>query len=135
MYHLLKLELRRMMSIKLAELYAAVENPTAAEIKRVTELVKLKIADMSKYMNCNQYRPETDDSGKKVFIGKRVRELEVAHRRSQKRLLTIERKQALRELTSAAVQSHAATPMRAAGQLSINGFFAKGAQSAALRAE
>jgi len=92
-----QLELRRMMAIKLLELYSTVENPTSAQIRRLTQSVKEKIADMSVYMNCNCYKPESDDKGNEVPIGKRVRELEVKHRRTQKRLKTIEAKQALIE--------------------------------------
>ena len=87
--------LRRLMSIKLIELYAAVENPTADQIKRLTRGVKEKIAEMSAYLNCNKYKPENDDKGNEVPIGKRVRELEVKHRRTQKRLKTVEMKQAI----------------------------------------
>ena len=88
-----QLDLRRMMSIKLIQLYSEVQNPTVAQIKHVTLGVKNKIADMSAYMDCNRYKPEIDDRGNEVHIGKRVRELEAKHRRTLKRLKAIEEKQ------------------------------------------
>ena len=93
-----QLDLRRMMSIKLIELYSEVEEPTIAEIKRVAEGVKAKISSMSEYMSCNEYRPQlNEETGEETYIGKRVREIEKAQRRSIKRLQTLERRQALIE--------------------------------------
>lgn len=113
-----QLDLRRMMSIKLMELYSQVDQPSRAEIIRVTKGVQRKIADMSEYMGLNEYRPETDEAGNDVYIGKRVRQLEALQRRSAKRLKTLERKQAL--LEAVPVAAVAATD---AGQRRIGDFF------------
>ena len=93
----MQLDLRRMMSVKLVELYQNLENPSVGDIKKVAEGVKERVAEMSRYMGCDEYRPKEDDGGNKMYIGKRVRQLEVAHRRSVRRLATIERKQKLLE--------------------------------------
>lgn len=113
-----QLDLRRMMSIKLMELYSQVDQPSRAEIIRVTKGVQQKIADMSEYMGLNEYRPKVDEEGNDVYIGKRVRQLEALQRRSAKRLKTLERKQALLESVPVA-----AVTASDSGQRCIGDFF------------
>lgn len=114
-----QLELRRMMSLKLIELYSSIENPSIAEVKKVAEGVKDRIKGMSEYMGCNEYRATTDEDGNEMYIGKRVRQLEAAHRRSVKRLATIERKQKIMETIPVQVDGHSGAQRR------IGDFFTK----------
>ena len=121
-----QLDLRRMMSLKLIELYSKVEEPSVADIKKVAEGVKAKIGAMSEYMNCNEYRPHlNEETGEETYIGKRVREIEKAQRRSIKRLKTLERRQALLELVPLPIADAGVDQANDNRQLTIGAFFKK----------
>ncbi|KAK3253406.1 hypothetical protein CYMTET_37405 [Cymbomonas tetramitiformis] len=90
-----QLSVREQFSGKLIEKLAEMDNPTAEDIKNLTRQIKGKVDDYASWLGIQEYRPETDDGGRRVPCGKRVRQLVTAYRRSLKRLATIERKQAL----------------------------------------
>lgn len=95
----MQLAVREQFSEKLAQVLATLENPNPASIKDAAYLIKEKISDHSAWLGLQEYRPETDDNGDKVPVGKRVRQLEAAVKRSTKRLATLERKQQLMHQT------------------------------------
>jgi hypothetical protein len=86
---------REQFSEKLTQVLATIENPDPATIKKAAYAIKEKISEHSAWLGLQEYRPETDDNGSKVPVGKRVRQLEVSVKRSTKRQATLERKQQL----------------------------------------
>jgi DNA-binding transcriptional MerR regulator/phage anti-repressor protein len=91
----MQLAVREQFSEKLAQVLATIENPNPVSIKEAAYAIKEKISEHSAWLGLQEYRPETDDNGGKVPVGKRVRQLEAAVKRSTKRLATLERKQQL----------------------------------------
>ncbi|KAK3288299.1 hypothetical protein CYMTET_4189 [Cymbomonas tetramitiformis] len=69
--------------------------PTAQSIRKLAEEIKVATLPYTKFHELQEYKPKHDDQGNPVPCGKRVRQLESAHRRSQKRLATLERRRAL----------------------------------------
>jgi len=93
----MQLALREQFSEKLGQMLSELNDPSPCDIKRAALQIKEKISQHSAWLGLQEYRPKTDDAGGKVYIGKRVRQLEAAANRSTKRLATLERKQRLLE--------------------------------------
>ena len=93
-----QIDLRHMMTMRLIQLFSEEENPTPAVLKGIALKLKEFTARTSEGYNLNMYMPEVDDeTGKRTYIAKKVHKLELAHKRSQKRLKTLELRQQLLE--------------------------------------
>eukprot|EP00854_Cymbomonas_tetramitiformis_P022063 gene22063-26583_t len=71
------------------------DTPTVQSIRKLAEEIKLATLPYTKFHELQEYKPKHDEKGNPVPCGKRARQIESAHRRSQKRLATIERCKAL----------------------------------------
>ncbi|KAK3238606.1 hypothetical protein CYMTET_51397 [Cymbomonas tetramitiformis] len=69
--------------------------PTAQSIRKLAEEIKIATLPYTNFHQLQEYKSNHEDKGNPVPCGKRVRQLESAHRRSQKRLATVERRRAL----------------------------------------
>ncbi|KAK3264481.1 hypothetical protein CYMTET_26781 [Cymbomonas tetramitiformis] len=78
--------------------------PTAQSIRKLTEEIKLATLPYTNFHELQEYKPKHDEEGNPVPCGKRVRQLESAHRRSLKRLATVERRRALEETETTEAQ-------------------------------
>lgn len=96
-----QLDLRRLMSVRLIQLFSEIDDPTPQNLKSCASKLKDFVAKTSEGFNLNAYHPVVDDeTGQKTYIAKKVHKLELAHKRSQKRIKTLERKQELLESKS-----------------------------------
>jgi phage anti-repressor protein len=97
-----QLDLRRMMSIRLLQLYAEIDEPTPRKLKDAALKLKEYISKTSNWLNLDSYHPVVDEeTGEKMYFAKKVHKLELAHKRSQKRIKALERKQELLALQKA----------------------------------
>ncbi|KAK3271987.1 hypothetical protein CYMTET_19692 [Cymbomonas tetramitiformis] len=90
-----QLNVREQFSDTFCKKLIGMDAPTAQSIRKLAEEIKVATLPYTEFHELQEYEPKHDDEGNPVPCGKRVRQLEIAHRRSQKRLATLERRRAL----------------------------------------